>query len=118
MKQHHVEDLPYIPINPRNDIPVLDRAVKHYLTSLCGRVLSQEQRAEILVLQNLRRWLAVVPSDTKGIYVPLTVEEIKALDTAIAGFMALAYLSNQPSKGREAQLQRFAAFRQGLQRML
>ena len=118
MKQRHVEDLPHIPINPQNDTPVLDHAIKQYLTSLCGRALSQEQKAQILVLQNLRRRLAEVPPDTKGMYVSLTAEEITALDAAIAGFMVLAQRSNRPSKERDAQLQRFTAFRQDLQRML
>ncbi|MBV9691738.1 MAG: hypothetical protein JO202_18730 [Ktedonobacteraceae bacterium] len=116
--QRHIEDLPHIPISPKNDIATLDSAIKQYLASLPRHLLSQAQLRQIQVLQNLRRRLAEVPPDTKGMHGSLTVEEVTALDAAIAGCIVLAQCSNQPSKERDAQLQRFAAFRQDLQRML
>jgi hypothetical protein len=117
-RQRHVEDLPHIPISSKNDIATLDSAIKLYLASPCGSLSPQAQLRQVQVLRKLRRRMAEVPPNTKGTYVPLTVEEITALDAAIAGFMVLAQRRNRPSKERDAQLQRFAAFRRDLQRLL
>jgi len=60
----------------------------------------------------------MIPPDTQGTPVLLTFNEVEALDRAVEKYMCIYRQCAPRSIERDAVLERFAAFRQELGRML
>ena len=110
--------VPTVPLGP-TDVTVLDQVLEGYLVYLRGAtLLARKHAAQVQVVEGLRRRLAMIPPDTQGTPVLLTFNEVEALDRAVEKYMCIYRQCVPRSNERDAALERFAAFRQELGRML
>jgi hypothetical protein len=99
-----------------NDLTVIDAAIKGYLAFLRGTVKpSQERYIKVELLQNIRQRLKpVLSQQLEGTPIPLTFNEVQAIDAALVGFVWLARRAVPPSKERDDALAGFDGLRHKL----
>ena len=102
------EAVPHVTLHP-NDIIVLESVVKGYLAFLRrGIPLSKKRDAQVRTLQQLRqRFIALTHADhaqRELSCIPLTADEIQALDDALCGFNMLVRQMVPASRERNETL--------------
>jgi hypothetical protein len=96
-----------------NDLTVIDAAIKGYLAFLRGTVKpSRERDTKIEILQNIRQRLKpVLSQQLEGTPIPLTFNEVQAIDAALVGFVWIVRRTVPPSKERDDALAGFDGLR-------
>jgi hypothetical protein len=99
-----------------NDLTVMDAAIKGYLAFLRGAVKpSQERYIKVELLQNIRQRLKpVLSQQLEGTPIPLTFNEVQAIDAALVGFVWIVRRAVPPSKERDDALAGFDGLRHKL----
>src|SRR5579859_2524466 len=104
MSQHYPGDLPTIPLD-QNGLRSIDAMIQGYLPHLVRK--QPAPRRIIAVLRMIRRKLAPMLKPggfPTGTAIPLTLDELWALDIAFQGFATLVSRRIDPSQERDSVL--------------
>lgn len=113
------EHVPHVFLHP-NDISVLAQVIQGYLAFLRNGVAPSKKRdVQIQTLQRLQQRLTtMVNAHAENTCVPLTADDIQALNAALRGFITLVHRMAPASKERDETLLDVENLRQQLAGMI
>jgi hypothetical protein len=116
---HMPEHVPQVSLHP-NDISVLQQVVRGYLAFLRNGVAPSKKRAvQIQAVQRLQQRLTTLAyAHADNTCVPLTADDIQALDAALRGFITLVRRMVPASQERDETLQDVENLRQHVAKMI
>jgi hypothetical protein len=112
--------VPSLPLGP-HDLQALEAVIRGYLAYVRKAIpASAKQQAQIRALQRIqaRLVLLLAPGAPLTAQVPLTREELTALQEAVRGFVALLRQMVPPSQERDGVIASLEHLHQALARML
>lgn len=114
MSQHPLSDVPALPVG-YNDLAVLRGVIRGYLATIRrSSVPSQERQRQIVLLEGVYNRLAAVSRNAAVLYLPLSLPEIYALNSAMLGFAAFVWEKVPSSRERDETLQTLEELRRDL----
>ena len=118
MNEHTMRDVPKLLVG-FNDLIALRNIIRGYLAYMRrSRLPVQEKYRQVQLLEGIYTRLVGIPAHALEVIIPLTAEEMDALNSAMLGFAAFVRQKVSPSSERNKTLQSLEALRQHLLEML